>query len=114
MTSADELRAAATKLRTLAEGATPGPWTRDYNYLTAEVPSGRPGGEVIGQMTPSVVSLGTPDKANAAYVATMHPGVALALAKWLDAAATAWGRMPEPVDDCPPLDVARAINGGTP
>jgi hypothetical protein len=26
---------------------TPGPWKRDVNYIVAEIPGGRPGGEVI-------------------------------------------------------------------
>jgi hypothetical protein len=109
MSDSEDVRHAAAKLRTLAEAATPGPWARDYHYITAEVPSGRPGGEVIGQMTPSVVRLGTPDKANAAYVATMHPGMALAVADWLDDEAVgAQTETGEPTAHS--LIIARVIN----
>ncbi len=34
--------------------ATKRPWKSDERYIVAEVPWGRPGGEVIGQMNPTV------------------------------------------------------------
>ena len=38
------------ELKKLDNEATPRPWTTDYCYLVAEMPNGRPNGEVIGQM----------------------------------------------------------------
>ena len=38
------------ELRKISDEATPKPWTTDLYYLVAEVPKGRPGGEVIGKM----------------------------------------------------------------
>ena len=36
------------------KSATPGPWESDLFYIVAEIPKGRPGGEVIGSMKPTV------------------------------------------------------------
>lgn len=71
---AEQLRAAAQRLRELAGAATPGPWTY--------VPSSRGGWYVDPQ---TVASVGR--KVEAAYIAAMHPGVAQALAELLDAVA---------------------------
>lgn len=79
MTTPDRLREAARVLRERAEAATPGPWT---------VPL--PDDEYVGPA--DVVSVGEPGSryvicehagTDATYIATMHPGVALAVAEWL-------------------------------
>jgi hypothetical protein len=73
-TPADELRTAATTLRTHAEGAADGPWTVNGwgNIETAK-------SEEVAEVWP----LNNRDH-NAAYVAAMHPGVGKALASWLE------------------------------
>ena len=110
MSAADELRAAATKLWTLAGAATPGPWDADAWYIVGQVPNARPGGEVIGQMTPSVPRMSLSERDNAAFVAAMDPTVAFALGNWLDASAEVCDDGNDP--DLGAVAVARAINGG--
>ncbi len=41
-------------IRERVEKASAGEWESDEEYIVAEVPWGRPGGEVIGQMHPTV------------------------------------------------------------
>lgn len=41
-------------LRALSDAATPGPWKTDWWYIVAEVPKGRPGGEVIVNVTMTI------------------------------------------------------------
>lgn len=67
--SAETLREAAKVLRERAEAATPGPWAADQRGGV----TGRFAGmtEVISEST---------DQSHADFIATMHPGVALALA----------------------------------
>lgn len=84
------------QLEQLAAAATPGPWKKDAEYVVAEVPTGRPGGEVIIQCRPTVHGLGykphsvidralipapeiLPMRANAAFVAAADPRTILAL-----------------------------------
>ena len=91
MSAADELRAAATKLRGLAEAATDPPWS--YTDEDDE--------PIAENVLP----------ADARYIDAMHPGVALALADWLDDEAVgAQTETGEPTAHS--LAVARAINGG--
>lgn len=77
-------------LISLAESATPGPWKTDWWYVVAEVPGGRPGGEVI--ITAGMTVNGDPynnearRKLNAEYVAALSPSVALSLLRELAAA----------------------------
>jgi hypothetical protein len=71
----DILRRAAAKLREATENVTPGPW--DWPIGDGYVWPDR-----IGDPVSSSEQL--PD---AAYIALMHPPVALALAIWLDAEA---------------------------
>ncbi|RAJ70235.1 hypothetical protein K378_01400 [Streptomyces sp. Amel2xB2] len=94
-TPADELRAAAARLRALADMASPGTWERggygDYGWTVR-----------LGDTDDSELG-----KANAAYIAAMGPIVGTALADWLASAAVAaeWiGPDPRAVA------VARAIN----
>jgi hypothetical protein len=130
--SADVLRRAAERLREVAGKATPGPW-RDstvdgnrYGALVADQPHpDRPnpasggwgwdegyGGCLIGE---SLM------RADRAYIATVHPGVALALADWLDleievrASMARNGLSSLALDaEHPATIVARAILGETP
>lgn len=78
--TAHRLRTAAAKLREVAEGATPGPWSMG-------------GGHQDSAPWPTTgVWSGDPDNchtecdypADATYIATMSPPVALAVAAWLD------------------------------
>ena len=81
-TAADELRAAAAKLRAATTDATPGPWTVDW-------PTGQWGdadrdAELIGggkQLATYNVEYRGP--LNAAYTALVNPAVGLLLADWL-------------------------------
>jgi hypothetical protein len=76
-TPAEELRAAATKLRETAANATPGPWENAENDLWI-------GGPVWGyQVTKDGTFIGE----DSAWIALMHPGLAEPLAEWLDSEA---------------------------
>ena len=84
--SADVLRRAAERLREVAGEATPGPWWDDFGGVRAGIlPRSR---HLVTNGFPNVVAItdrrGVGGEADAAYVATMHPGVALALADWLE------------------------------
>lgn len=85
---AAELRAAAQRLRTLAEAATPGPWTANCEFLTVDTPDGRALINVLLSDT-DTREAAPQAETDAAYVAAMHPGVALALAALLDSYAGA-------------------------
>jgi len=50
-------REEAEQILNRAEKATPEPWKQDGIYVTAEVPGGRPGGEVIIKNSPTVTKL---------------------------------------------------------
>lgn len=108
-TPADELRAAADKLRALASTATDGPWHQkgigdegwtvtSANRFIAETEDSEKG------------------RADADWIATMHPGVGNALADWLDLFANtefdpeATIQVTDRSHECA-LAVARAING---
>lgn len=93
--SAERLREAARVLRERAEGATPGPWTRDASYAG----NGDLLSENIVHSQWDVASCHGADvapedgrhlqaRADADYLSTMNPTVALAVADWLDATAT--------------------------
>ncbi|MFJ3834477.1 hypothetical protein ACIPY6_03050 [Streptomyces sp. NPDC090054] len=106
MTPADELRAAAEKLRTLAAEASPAPWTANRwgNVETA-------GYEEVAEVWP----LRAKPHANADHIAAMHPGVGTALADWLDATASYYTPGPaHPTHVVHALAVARAILGSQP
>lgn len=74
--SAARLREAARVLRERAEAATPGPWMVDGSQV---YPTAHGAPLVAATRTHSLSD--TPD---AAYIATVDPLVALALADWLD------------------------------
>ncbi len=101
MTHAEELRAAAAQLRELAQAATPGPWEYDpepYGYgddIYYDVDGDNGGWAAHAESQPT-----------AAYIAAMHPGVGLALAKWLEDEAR------DPLCWPSAINLARLINGG--
>jgi hypothetical protein len=112
MHPAEELQLAAKQLRERASAATPGPW--QHMCLGSE-------GCLVLRKKRTIREHGhnrvarfgqkdwQADHADAEYVAGMHPGVALALADWLDGEAAVIGgfRDPDPL----PLAVARAYLG---
>lgn len=122
MTAAEELAAAAEKLRKLATNATPGPWRQHDTHLgqygyTATVLSGEGNDTDLRAWLPSMSHEPWDETRNACpdamYIAAMHPGVGVAIASWLDS----WtgidlyeaGSLPEDAKHA--LAVARAING---
>ncbi|RSS32280.1 hypothetical protein [Streptomyces sp. WAC08241] len=109
---ADELRAAAEKLREHADAASPGPWTEggvgDFGWNVAFPTPGTGAGLEDSEQ----------GRADAAYIALMDPDVGHALADWLDYHAAMSDRLaqlfddpPLIPDDHPALAVARALNG---
>ena len=138
MNPTDELRTAAEKLRSLATAATPGPWRQHDTHLgqygyAATVLSGEGNDTDLRAWLPSMSQEPWDETRNvwpdAAYIATMHPGVGAALADWLDAEAAIWDAVetvkaeygPKGLKVTTPLSthaealaVARAINGTNP
>ncbi|MFI1166517.1 hypothetical protein ACH4UM_23675 [Streptomyces sp. NPDC020801] len=111
-TPADELRAAADKLRRICNAAAPGPWTiSKVSPYTDPLLMSRfeetPDNE--GVLVVGNVDLEPEDQA---VVQLLHPGVGVALADWLEwqSAALTEGHIALP--DAA-LAVARAINGST-
>jgi hypothetical protein len=115
-TPADEISAAARKLRTLTEdlGDCRGPWyvvNREQRHYPQRIDN-------IG--VPYVVASTTTDPSHpptiADYICAMHPGVGKALADWLESTATSLAASTHPGwQECVAPDalaVARAINGG--
>jgi hypothetical protein len=104
-TPAEELQGAAHKLRTLTIDVTPAPW-RVHN------PNGYPQavyGDASNSLFCEVLDDIDQPKPHAPYIAAMHPGVALAVADWLESAAEDAEQIgPDPHA----VAVARAINGG--
>lgn len=111
---ADELSAAARKLRGLTDDATEGPWAAedpnrqwgdDHDYRLVG------GGKILATFNSDHNG-----PLNTAYAAAMHPGVGKLLAKWLGS----WdgvdfeehAAMPDDLQHA--LAIARAINGSTP
>lgn len=115
VTAAEFLREAATLLRERAEKATPGPWIvqehdGQANVLAASVPVAMDSDEYYGY--------GACSPANAQYLVAVHPGVALALADWLDlmvhgVVAVGTEAALQTVDFYKALAVAEAILGRT-
>ena len=116
--TAQTLRDAAKVLRERAEKATPGPWYWEAKS-TEEWPSGdqslltrhRKDG---GDFDPAVLygwgydaSGIDAEQADRDYIATMHPGVGIALADWLD---SEFEHEFGPTEQA--INVARAILGG--
>lgn len=105
LTPADVLRAAATKLRKLADDATPGPWRRPLNtryrhHVDAALPEGERGNWIDGvdpttsereRATVATVPIWSNGRharprggRDLEYIAAMNPGVGSALADWLE------------------------------
>lgn len=112
--SAERLRAAAKVLRERAEATTLGPWYVTRDPLGVHVENGDGIGRIamaVGEDRPSRTS------ADAAFIATMDPPVARALADWLDDHASvgeSWSRrggVPY-IYDPAALRVADLIRGG--
>lgn len=87
--SADLLRRAAEKLREHAEAATRGPWEHvDHGVGGTSMGCGEvitlEGGEIACPSGDLYPRGGYNPRADMAYIAFMHPPVALALADWLD------------------------------
>ena len=80
--SAERLRAAATLLRERAEAATPGPWEVLLSSTKHAYGVWSLRGECV--TIDRATSRKHVDGANASFVATMDPTVALAVADWLD------------------------------
>ena len=126
--SADLLRQAAKVLRERAEAATSGPWRWDQYRDDLPYLVGRGGDPATYAYDTEVIEANHAGQcgcrsacylglevahADRDYIATMHPGVGLALADWLDIAAR---RLDEglgyPGDYERPLTIARLILGG--
>lgn len=117
-TPADEIRAAAIKLRELAADATDGPWAAHDPNKQWHDPNKQWGDDRDHQLIGGGKALATFDTdhkgpLNTAYAATMHPGVGAAIADWLDQAADALTGIPVEANE-PALVAARGINGETP
>jgi hypothetical protein len=107
--SAAELRKAAETLRERATAASKAPWSPEPLYDLSVWSEANDDCQIV-----SVGTSGSHDDLR--YIATMHPGVGLALADWLDTRAelhelTARLEVPN-LDNCPGLALARLINGG--
>jgi hypothetical protein len=101
--TAEKLRQAAAEIRAKAEAATPGPWVGTvYGVRT---------GDRRIDVAAWDEHTGTPNMRNRVYIAAMHPGVALAVADWLDRVADHSGRFAGVMQD-DALAVADAILGG--
>ncbi|WP_405776111.1 hypothetical protein [Streptomyces sp. NBC_01538] len=133
MNGAEELRAAAAKIRKLSADATPGPWLRPLNTrykatVTGPLPEGERGAWIGGndpdtgereQCTVAMVptwSNGRHSRQRGGrdleYIAAMHPAVGLALAELLDTAAeyVAEDAVAHPTHLVRALAVARALS----
>lgn len=125
LTPAETLRAAAKVLRERAEAATPGPWGFTDSEAAASLVNLPDDGMVVmyGGDTPVALCAdefyenepGEPAPVNdAQYIATMHPGMGLALADWLDLTARRFDEgLGYPGDYEKPLTVARLILGAS-
>jgi len=110
--SAAELRQAATLLRERAEGATTGDgatlsreWVSDLTYMSRRY-------EVYARDEGTVIAANL-DRWSSDYIATMHPGVGLALADWLEVhARNLDGGLMIESGASPAVQLARLINGG--
>lgn len=119
---AQELRAAASKIRETATRAMPGPWQLDGPYWHNDTyGNGQDPGMVSAGNARRAVAVASPlhpeTEFNMPHIALWHPGVADAVADWLVSAAAIaeQGKDPSCVHRPVPyaaLRLARAINGG--
>lgn len=127
--SAEELRKAAETLRERAKAATPGPWGFTDSEAAASLVNIPDDGMVVLYQGDTPVALcadefyendpGEPAPFNdAQWIATMHPGVGLAIAEWLDLMAWQHETFGQNMSDfllnhsTHAVAVARLINGG--
>ncbi len=82
--SAQRLRDAAKVLRGRAEAATPGPWIAEYSKKSGHCVIDAESRNALDSVARATHFR---DVGDATFIATMHPGVALALADWLDSVA---------------------------
>jgi hypothetical protein len=115
-TPAQELRAAAEKLRAAAVETAhraPGPWRVHEAYGFLRVDNDRDKTREAWTMKTGA-DLAEENRATAEYIALLHPGVGLAVARWLDSLAgvevSEHGPMAEEYPHA--LAVARALLGG--
>jgi hypothetical protein len=116
--AAEELRAAAAKLRKTAKNATPGRWTAEHQSWAGDnaVLSYATNGHAVAVCGEEVKGADHPASADAAWIALAHPGLAEPLAAWLESAAKHAGKVVDPANqaiiaDQDALAVARVING---
>lgn len=99
MSSVETLREAAKVLRERAEAATPGPWEADMHEVSQHWSRPEPWQTVASSEVACMAycyggsGRGIEREEDATFIATMHPGVALALADWLGKEADGDGRM---------------------
>jgi len=113
MSATDELRQAAQTLRERAAQATTGPWTPEYSKPSGHVvldPGSRNALDSVARATHYR------DSSDARYIATMLPGVGLALADLLEEALADFRDMGS-YETCTSIgsaarEIARLINGG--
>lgn len=116
MTPAEELAAAAQKLRARIDnmGGPDGTGAWDFHPDPENHYPGQYKIRATDDTGPADVAYGL-WLSTAVYVTTMHPGVGTLLADWLDAHAADWEQSPENhparYPDITALAVARAING---
>ncbi len=93
MTALDDLRSAAKVLRERAEAATPGPWEHTEHGPGGSFAGcgqvitwgeGVEAGDIAGPSGDLFPRGGYSPREDMAYIATVHPGVGLALAQLLD------------------------------
>jgi hypothetical protein len=103
--SAAELRKAAETLRERAKAADAPPWEQDGVV-------GSPWNDlIVNDASNGIIADCDTSDENAAYIATMHPGVGLALAEWLDQCADRLHRGHH-TGSRHSHAIARLINGG--
>lgn len=98
MTPAEELRAAAQKIRDTSAKACAGPWRNN-------------GGQVEGNGTRVATAAIAAGHDSAEHIAMWHPGAAKFVAEWLDQTATEWEKLGQlPAIAVTPLALAMFIN----
>jgi hypothetical protein len=109
-TPANEIHAAANRLLTLTEAATPGPWAT----ADGAIPHGHRVGTADETEWVAWTGAITEDRseADAAFIAAMHPGVASAIAAWLQVEAFQVMHNGRTATTHHALAVARQILGG--
>lgn len=124
MSAVEEIRAAVTKLRAMAESATPGYWKAgeiEEHYDSTGMIHVFTYDDGVAEIPLSVEAAASPHMrrratADAQWITLMQPSVAVPLAAWLESVANYYAPIwkgpntPEPLARA--LDVARVINGG--